>query len=88
MTCYPSTPLQSALWALLLLPVLLSVAVIGSAILAIWLVSEIIVQILLSLCSAVSNRPRRSPGKTRRFPSITNAGAPEKSSAGTSKWRR
>lgn len=78
MTCCPSTPLQSALWALLLLPLLLSVAAIGFGILAIWLVSEIIVLLWLSLSSAVSNKLRRSPGRTRRFPSTTNAGGPER----------
>ena len=76
MTC--STPLQSALWALLLLPLLLAVAAIGFAILGIWLVSEIIVLLWLSLSSAVSSRLKRLLGMTRRFPSTTNAGGPER----------
>lgn len=76
MTC--STPLQSALWALLLLPLLLAVAAIGFAILGIWLVSEIIVLLWLSLSSAVSSRLKRLLGRTRRFPSTTNAGGPER----------
>ena len=76
MTC--STPLQSALWALLLLPLLLAVAAIGFAILGTWLVSEIIVLLWLSLSSAVSSRLKRLLGRTRRFPSTTNAGGPER----------
>jgi len=70
--------LQSALWALLLLPLLLAVAAIGFAILGIWLVSEIIVLLWLSLSSAVSSRLKRLLGRTRRFPSTTNAGGPER----------
>ena len=80
MTCSPywHRPLPAALWVLLLLPLLLAVALIGSTILAVWLASEIIVLLWLSLSSAVSSRLKRLLGRTRRFPSTTNAGGPER----------
>ena len=78
----------SALWVLLFWPLFLAGVLIASGILG-WLsVRQNIRLLWQDICNGPLSKPLKSLGRTPKSPSITNAGAPEKSSAGTSKWRR